>query len=322
MGESTEMIEGRVAGFWIRLASDLLDATILGTIGFFISWIFRDALLPLGERAVVFGGAITLAYTGLLQSSIGRGQTIAKRILRLRVLRLDGQYLSLDRSLTRWAILGAMSYGNAVALALGCVLPFIKAQTLAAALGGTQLALILGCVLLVPFHPLKRGLHDLLTGSIVIRGGRLPVDLVARLHNPRRDRVLMSVAVAVAVAGTIASILLSRHLPTALQPAARVMASVAELGIQNPSVVDQLVHGPSGTVHSIVVSGYLPTTSDGTPRIPRADEQILTLVRDNMPLADVDSLVVSLRTGINLGIYSSYKFINSVEPVRANSGAR
>ncbi|HEY4187193.1 MAG TPA: RDD family protein [Polyangia bacterium] len=308
---------GRVAGFWIRLVSDLLDAAILGVIGFVVARIFRGALLSLGERAVIFGAPITLAYTGLLQSSIGRGQTLGKRLFRLRVLRLDGQYLSLDRSLTRWAVMGIMSYGGAVAIALGSVLPFVKVQTMTAALGGTQLALVLGCVLLVPFHPLKRGLHDLLTGSIVIRGGRIPTDLIARLHNPRRDRILVFAAIAVAVIGTMASTLLSRHLPVALQPAARVMTSVADLGVQNPGVVEQFNHGPNGDSHSIVVSGYVPTNDDGTPRIPRADDQILTLVRDNMPLAGVDAIVISLRSGINLGIYSSYETTNRVERVGA-----
>jgi uncharacterized RDD family membrane protein YckC len=202
------MIEGRVAGFWIRLVSDLCDAIFLGVTGFFIAWIFRAPLLAMGERAVIIGAPIALAYTGVLQSSIGRGQTLAKRIFRLRVLRLDGRYLSLDRALTRWAIMGVMSYGGAVAIALSTALPFLKVTTIAAVLGGAQLALVLGCVLLVPFHPLKRGLHDLLTGSIVVRGGGIPSEVVARLNNPRRDRILVSVAVAIMLVGIVASAIL------------------------------------------------------------------------------------------------------------------
>jgi hypothetical protein len=93
-----------------------------------------------------------------------------------------------------------------------------------------------------------------------------------------------------------------------------VLNAVEQLGIQNPGVVDQTSSGPTGTVHNIVVSGYVPTDDHGSPRVPRAHDQILTLVRDNMPLDGVDAIVVSLRSGINLGIYRSYETTNRVEP--------
>jgi uncharacterized RDD family membrane protein YckC len=321
-GEGAGLVEGRVAGFWIRLGADLLDALVLGAIGFVIASAFRGTLLRLGERAVILGAPLTLLYTGVLQSHIGRGQTVAKRLLGLRVLRLDGGYLSLDRSLVRWAIMGIMSYGGAVAIALVTVAPFFKLQALTAALGGTQLALVLGCAFLVPFHPLKRGLHDLLTGSIVIRGGKIPTDLVARLHNPRRDRVIVGVAVAVAIVGTVAGALVSRHLPASLEPATRVMTAVSRLGIENPGVVDSSISGPNGTVRHIVVAGYLPTNDDGTPRVENADDKILALVRETMPLAGVDSIVITLRTGINLGVYSSYHSTSRLERATPNGEAK
>jgi hypothetical protein len=67
------------------------------------------------------------------------------------------------------------------------------------------------------------------------------------------------------------------------------------------------MRGPSGTQRRLVVSAYLPTDAAGVPLIPEADSQILTLVRKEMPLDDVDGIVVNLRKGINLGIYSSYE---------------
>ena len=108
-GDQPMLAEGRIAGFWIRLFADGLDALVLGAVGFLIATVFRDGLLRLGEKAVLFGIPFTLLYTGVLQSHIGGGQTLAKRLLGLRVLRLDGQFLSLDRSLVRWSIMPQMS---------------------------------------------------------------------------------------------------------------------------------------------------------------------------------------------------------------------
>jgi uncharacterized RDD family membrane protein YckC len=322
-GDSPTLVEARVAGFWIRLGADLLDALVLGAIGFVIASVFRGSLLALGERAAIIGAPITLLYTGVLQSHIGGGQTLAKRLLGLRVVRLDGQYLSLDRSLVRWSIMGMMCYGSAIAFALSSVTTIFSLPMLAAALAGTQIALVLGCALLVPFHPLKRGLHDLLTGSIVLRRGELPADRIKRLHNPRRDRHIVIAAISVAVAGTVAGLFALRHPPASLQPATRVATAVNELGIQNPGVVDSYMKGPSINLHHIIATGYLPSNPDGTARVTSADDRILELIRKEMPLDGVDAIVITLRKGINLGIYSSYEATNRrIEPAIPGGTAR
>ncbi|HXU62480.1 MAG TPA: RDD family protein [Polyangia bacterium] len=312
-GDKPSIAEGRVAGFWIRLLSDLLDAFVLGAIGFVLARIFRGPLLRLGESAAILGAPITLLYMGVLQSHIGRGQTVAKRVLGLRVLRLDGSFLTLDRALVRWALMGVLSYGSAVAIALSVAVPFLKLEALSAALAGAQLALILGCGLLVPFHPLKRGLHDLVTGSIVIRGGRVPTEHVARFDNPRRDRALVMGSVAVAVLGTVIGLVALRHVRASLQAGTTAVASIKQLGVQNPGVVDSIVSGPSGRFHHIIATGYLPTNYDGSPGIDNAEDRILAIVRKEMPLDGVDSIVVNLRRGINLGVYQSYQMSTRVE---------
>jgi uncharacterized RDD family membrane protein YckC len=316
------VVEGVVAGFWIRLAADLLDALVLGAIGWVIATVFRDGLLSLGERGVLLGIPLTLLYSGVLHSEIGGGQTLAKRLLRLRVLRLDGGYLSLDRSLVRWAIMGFVCYGGSVAYAMGSIAPVFHAQALSAVLGGAQLAIFLGCALLVPFHPLKRGLHDLLTGSIVIRNGKIPADLIARHHNPRRDRNLMIGAASVAFLAAAAGLFISHQLPAKLQAGMQVMAAMAEMGLQNPGVLDSTVTGPNGTRRRIIASGYLPANADGSPKVSDADDRVLSLLKKEMPLGGIDEIVVVLRQGINLGVYSSYKTTNHSEPVPVDGVSR
>jgi uncharacterized RDD family membrane protein YckC len=314
--------DGRVAGFWIRVLADALDAVVLGVIGWVITLLLPGVLHRFGERAAILGAPITLVYTGVLQSHIGRGQTLAKRLLGLRVLRIDGNYLSLDRSLVRWAILGTMVYGSAVATALGGLLPFLDGPTLATALGGTQAALVLGCYLTVPFHPLKRGLHDLLTGSIVIRGERIPEDFVKRHESARRDRMILVGALVVAILATAGGLIGLRHVPQSVQPAARVSAAMEGMGLENPGVVDSSLYANATTVHRILVSAYLPTDSGGQPRIEGAEDKVLAVVRKEMPLEGVDTIVVQLRKGVNVGIFRSYDSSMRVEPAVPGGQAR
>ena len=85
----------------------------------------RAVFERLGERAVFVGLAISMAYTGILQSRFGGGRTLGKKLLGLRVVRLDGSLMSLDRSLVRYALMGLLVYQGAVAYALVGLLPFL-----------------------------------------------------------------------------------------------------------------------------------------------------------------------------------------------------
>jgi hypothetical protein len=49
-----------------------------------------------------------------------------------------------------------------------------------------------GCFLMIPLHPLKRGLHDLVCGSIVVYRGRYDAAALASLENPRRARTAIA----------------------------------------------------------------------------------------------------------------------------------
>lgn len=320
LGDQESLVPGRVAGFWVRVLSDALDALILGVLGFAIAAAFPGPLLALGERAVLIGAGISLVYSGVLQSYIGGGRTLGKRLLRLRVVRLDGQYLSLDRSLVRWSTMGILVYGGAIACALASVMPFLGAAALASLFGAAQLALFLGCVVLVPLHPLKRGLHDLLTGSIVLRGGALPGDFIQSRTNPSRDRRLAIAGIALACAAAVAGLCLVGRVPAKLQPMARVAAAMTDLGLQNPGVSQRSFQRGSRAHHVIIASGYLPTHADGSPRVEDAEGKILALLRKEVPLDDVDQLVVVLRRGVNLGIYRSYLTTKREEPPIENGG--
>lgn len=314
--------DGRVAGFWIRFAADLLDALVLGALGMVLARIFKGPLLRLGERGVWIGLPFSLLYTGVLQSQIGGGRTLAKRLLGLRVVRMDGSLLSLDRSLVRWALVGFLFYGAAVSYALRTLAPFLGLQLVGAIVGGAQVALFLGCALLVPFHPLKRGLHDLLTGSLVVHGRLPPAEVMARGQNARRDRRLIVGAVVLALATSVAGGVSSLFRSARLEPALRLARAMEAMGIENPGVADTISKGTDGRHHLIVASGYVPTGVDGRPTVPDAHQRIVFLIRELMPLGDdVEKIGTDLRTGINIGIYRSYDSTLEFEPAAAPSPA-
>jgi uncharacterized RDD family membrane protein YckC len=307
---SEQAAQGVVAGFWVRVLSDVIDAIVLGVVGMLLAVPLGGVFERLGERGVLIGLPISLAYAGILQSRMGRGQTIGKRMLRLRVVKLDGGFLSLDRSFVRYALVAFPVYQTAIAYAVVMAFPFLRLEWIEALGTGLAAALFVSCFFVIPFHPLKRGLHDILTGSIVVRHGMLDPMFIGPRNDPRRDRRIVTVALVVAVLAAGAGVVWSpRSLFAFKAPATERVAR--DLGMSNFIIGEMTVKPFNGAipVHNVFVSGFLPRpTPGGSPDWDRAARQLTAALREDVPQAD-DSTGVSLmlRTGYNIGITRSYE---------------
>jgi uncharacterized RDD family membrane protein YckC len=171
-----------VAGFWVRLLADFLDAIILGIFGFCLALPFRNFLFRLGESGVWIGLVVTFLYAGLLQSAIGHGQSLAKQVLKIQVLKMDGHYLSLPSSLLRYTVIALIFYNAWIGLALTSVFPILNHPAFQTAYAVGVMVLVVGTVLMVPLHPLKRGIHDLISGSIVVYKGTFDAERIVLLR--------------------------------------------------------------------------------------------------------------------------------------------
>lgn len=130
-------------GFWIRLVAYIIDAIVLGLAGGVLFAIFGPPLTEadlqhLDSRMNLVSFVIAWLYFALLESS-PRGATIGKMAMGLRVVTGNGERLSFLNASGRY---------------------FAKILS----------ALIL-CIgfLMIAFTDRKRGLHDMIAGTLVIK---------------------------------------------------------------------------------------------------------------------------------------------------------
>ena len=309
-----------VVGFWFRLVTDVLDAIFLAIFGYLILVLpFRKFVYDLGDAGILIGLCVAFLYFGFLQSSLGKGQSLAKKIFKFQVLRMDGSYMSLPVSFLRYVVIAFIFYSTAIWV----VFPQIENHIiLSLALIAILICLFLGTVILVAFHPLKRGLHDLIAGTVVVRLGQYDKANFELLANPQRAKkayfavAIVSVLVILGL-GIIGSKFQNFESPTAsITQEQAVALRTIESRLEDETAFDDVVVTPTevmiafgnGETETETRFTLLAVEARIFPLLP--DENILInlqkaiglIVQEFTYLANYECISFVTNLGLNIGI--------------------
>lgn len=141
-------MENRYAGFWIRLLASLLDGLIIMAAGVVIMGItgvpmknifdFLNLELEGFEWQQFLYVLLSIAYAVVLPATSLQG-TLGKSLLGLKIIDKEGERISIMRSIGR-----------------------VLSQIVSA------IILYIGYIM-IAFHPQKRGLHDIMAGTFVVK---------------------------------------------------------------------------------------------------------------------------------------------------------
>lgn len=94
-----------IGSLWRRFSAFVIDGLILYAVGRSVGAVFFSSLAQLGPWGHLLGFSIALAYFATLDSRVGGGQTLGKRLLRLRVVNAQGSTIPWARSAVRYVII-------------------------------------------------------------------------------------------------------------------------------------------------------------------------------------------------------------------------
>lgn len=287
------------AGFWRRVGAFFIDCLALGCVGMGLGFLAFDALAALGGWGRLVGFAIATPYLGLMNSRLGGGRTLGKRLLGLRTVGVDGRLLSPARGLVRAALLGLPWFINGATVGPDAlqVLPLAWGISLAI------IGLGLGNLYLLVFNrPSRRGLHDWAAGSAVVRE---PLAAGADLAAPgwRGHRLVLGALVlaALALPPWLQGLMDAEDVAPMIAMRATVMAQphVRQAGV---TVGKAWASGAPGPRAQIAVQVFVDA--------PDVDFQALSLrvaqalIERHPEAAKVDQLAVVVVYGFDIGIGS------------------
>jgi uncharacterized RDD family membrane protein YckC len=152
-----------IAGFWRRLISFLIDFFLVAIVGLLLGGLFSKYLYNIGPYGQPLGLILIIPYFGILNSKIGNGQTLGKKIFHIAVRNKDNDSIGLVRSLIRISILSIPPLLN------GLSIPFLKSPIISwlfsVIIFGFGGALFYTMVF---NRKARQGLHDLLLGTFVV----------------------------------------------------------------------------------------------------------------------------------------------------------
>lgn len=182
-----------------RVGAWLIDGILLVALGLLASLLLGTWCAPLGVFSQLTGLVAAILYTAVLNSRIGGGQTLGKRLFEIQVVGADGRPVSfansLGRSVVLWIAAAQLRETRDIALQSGSAAVVIALSFLARAAG---LAM---AYLLLFNRPTRQGPHDLIAGTFVVEKGRVPTVIAAP---PGREHWYVLAGLLVLMAAVIA----------------------------------------------------------------------------------------------------------------------
>jgi uncharacterized RDD family membrane protein YckC len=284
-----------VASIWRRCSAYFADSILLGFVGAGIVRIPSERLWQLGPYGVFVGFFVSALYFAASECRIGNGQSLGKRLFKVRVVDGQGNPISFEKALARYIIFAIP------AIAYGLKLPETRTPWAVTALifvlvlwvGGSTLYLI------IFERPNRQGLHDMAVGSFVVSADH--EGPVSARPVPQMQWMILG-SLLLAITGCAAAIngwTEKQPAPLEFRRDARLLENMN--GVDRARVGDRLAHGLSGgpkkTLYISVTRETKPASEDAL-----AYDLVKTLFRSDQNLQGYDLVNVRLFYGYDIGI--------------------
>jgi len=307
----------RICGFWRRVFAFIIDCLIIGIAGFILGLFMFGFLSRLGPLGLLLGFGIAIAYFGILNSHIGRGQTLGKKWLGINVVGRDGQYISVPKSFLRYTVLSLPFFLNGVSIPLP--------ETLADTFMPNALSLAAGLIvfgvggsiiyLYIFNRRTRQSLHDLAVGSYVVAApsaGRVKTQPVWKGHAVFVGIWILSIAVFVLV---LAPKLVDRIAGKgALAEMTTLQRDIDKTGKVHDAAVQIVTQKFRSTGSAPTTTKYLRVTVTWKGKPDDLDEayrEIAMIIIKEFPrVEEQDKLVITVRYGFDIGIASAWRGSN------------
>ncbi|MBB5607231.1 MULTISPECIES: RDD family protein [unclassified Janthinobacterium] len=291
-----------MAGVWRRIVACLIDGMLLFLIGQAAGLVLYQQFSSLGGWGVLVGAFITLLYFGVTQSRLGGGQSAGMRLLGLKVVSRTGEMLGFPAACVRAALFCLVFFLNGVVIDLGADRELLSMGLLLLLFG-----LVFSIFYLLVFNRRTRqATHDLAVGAFVVRAGPGKLSLPSKAI--WRGHAAFIAAVIIVFAG-VALVLRQSAIKAELGALNAALTQLqATPGVQGASIFLMTMHTGNQTSEHLSINAIVDASLPDTGAFAQG---LVQTVLDSYPGASRQPwIIVSLRSGYNIGIASRWNITN------------
>ena len=158
-----EVLTVKLASRKRRFFAFSLDMALISLIGYLSSFLFEDFYMKLGNYGKIIGATVVLIYFGIFDSKLGKGQSIGKKLLKIKVVNKNSEYISVLNGFIRSLWLFTVTLFNGFSLDNSKYFPIIII------VGTILFSIILGEIYFFIFNKRTiQSLHDLYSNTFVV----------------------------------------------------------------------------------------------------------------------------------------------------------
>lgn len=290
-----------------RVLAVLVDGLILGSIGFALSWSVADQLSAIGPSTRWIGLPILVAYFGLLNSKLSGGQTIGKRLLKIKVVGYDSKPISIGRSVLRASLLEVPIIMNGAVYTLGAGEYLYSIVAMYAVF----LVAIANVYLFLLNRTTRQGLHDIAAATFVVRTNDSPAVLPTESQRKaaiRGNLVILAVHAVLLTGGVfwLWDWVSSPDKSGLFDDLLALQRDLISLDLVSYAAVTVNIEHPTPVENSYLSIAVYVTEPTETVRI-LATDVMCTLGSDHPWVKDKARIVITRIYGYDIGIWSFWR---------------
>lgn len=291
-----------IAGFWRRIGALIVDTLVLAFGGFVLGLLLEPVFIQMGAWAALVGFGISLGYFGVLNSRMGNGQTLGKKLLGIRVVDINNHTISFSCSLLRYAVYGIPFALQAETVAWGDASALVIYPVAFLVIGGS-----FSIIYLYIFNRnTRQSLHDLVAGTFVVYADA-PVQPVEPVWQPHYAVVAIFFTLG-AISPAVVDMLMANF---EFQQMFSVQGELLdEPGVNSVTVMNSTTHhyeagGEARSLESMDLQIYIDTERvQDRQYAQQFAEKVLAL---NPEYRNKNVIKVSLLYGYDIGIWSYWE---------------
>ncbi|MCK8827361.1 RDD family protein [Natroniella acetigena] len=288
--------------FWKRILAIIIDIFILGLTGSIVGQFFIEQFVKLGSWAQGIGFMMSLLYFGILNSYLGGGQTLGKRLTKIKVVNHQGEYLTVNKSCLRFSIFGLAFLVN--------ILPEINFFWITFNL--ILFGIAGGIVYFYLFNTdTRQALHDIICNSYVVQSqavGKVRLPRIAKRHFVIFSVIFFATLI---LGGSIFQLFSSGVIPSELKEVREELYQVdnyltVQLNIDNnyQEELDEMIR----TIQVLV--NVKEQVRDEAAAKEIKEDVIEKIINEYHEASEMDYIEVTVARGYDLGIFSDWERYN------------